>query len=110
MTNADSQKISEEISAIASLSETSSVLVIIDDYTNYMEVLHKFSLLGGKKAQFLLTARSAINYNKMPIILEEFFVEEGATAILILTSSTKMTLETVLEYMMSLGFGVLMQA
>lgn len=81
LTNADSQKISEEISAIASLSETSSVLVIIDDYTNYMEVLHKFSLLGGKKAQFLLTARSAINYNKMPIILEEFFVEEGATAI-----------------------------
>lgn len=81
LTNADSQKISEEISAIASLSETSSVLVIIDDYTNYMEVLHKFSLLGGKKAQFLLTARSAINYNKMPILLEEFFVEEGATAI-----------------------------
>ena len=81
LTNADSQKISEEISAIASLSETSSVLVIIDDYTNYMEVLHKFSLLGGKKAQFLLTARSAINYNKMPIILEEFFVDEGATAI-----------------------------
>lgn len=81
LTNADSQKISEEISAIASLSETSSVLVIIDDYTNYMEVLYKFSLLGGKKAQFLLTARSAINYNKMPIILEEFFVEEGATAI-----------------------------
>lgn len=81
LTNADSQKISEEISAIASLSETTSVLVIIDDYTNYMEVLHKFSLLGGKKAQFLLTARSAINYNKMPIILEEFFVEEGATAI-----------------------------
>lgn len=81
LTNADSQKISEEISAIASLSETSSVLVIIDDYTNYMEVLHKFSLLGGKKAQFLLTARSAINYNKMPIILEEFFVEEGTTAI-----------------------------
>ena len=81
LTNADSQKISEEISAIASLSETSSVLVIIDDYTNYMEVLHKFSQLGGKKAQFLLTARSAINYNKMPIILEEFFVEEGATAI-----------------------------
>lgn len=81
LTNADSQKISEEISAIASLSETSSVLVIIDDYTNYMEVLHKFSLLGGKKAQFLLTARSAINYNKMPIILEKFFVEEGATAI-----------------------------
>lgn len=81
LTNADSQKISEEISAIASLSETSSVLVIIDDYTNYMEVLHRFSLLGGKKAQFLLTARSAINYNKMPIILEEFFVEEGTTAI-----------------------------
>ena len=81
LTNADSQKISEEISAIALLSETSSVLVIIDDYTNYMEVLHKFSLLGGKKAQFLLTARSAINYNKMPRILEEFFVEEGATAI-----------------------------
>jgi len=81
LTNADSQKISEEISAIASLSETSSVLVIIDDYTNYMEVLYKFSLLGGKKAQFLLTARSAINYNKMPIILEKFFVEEGATAI-----------------------------
>lgn len=81
LTNADSQKISEEISAIASLSETSSVLVIIDDYTNYMEVIHKFSLLGGKKAQFLLTARSAINYNKMPIILEEFFAEEGATAI-----------------------------
>lgn len=81
LTNADSQKISEEISAIASLSETSSVLVIIDDYTNYMEILYKFSLLGGKKAQFLLTARSAINYNKMPIILEEFFVEEGATAI-----------------------------
>ena len=79
--NADSTIISEEISAIYSLSKESKVIVIIDDYTNYMEILQKFSLLYNGKVQFILTARSALNYNKMPIILDEFDVKEGKSAI-----------------------------
>lgn len=81
LSNADSQKLSEEISTICSFAETSRVLVIVDDYTNYMEVLHKFSLLDGGNVQFILTARSALNYNKMPIILDEFSVKAGASAV-----------------------------
>lgn len=81
LTNSDSQKLSEEIAAICTLAQGFRVLVIIDDYTNYMDVLHKFALLSDGKVQFILTARSALNYNKMPIILADFFARENESAI-----------------------------
>lgn len=79
--NPDFNDISKEISAICSLSKHEKVLIIIDDYPNYMEILYKFSLLGGDKIQFVLTARTALNYNKMPIVLDEFNVKEGYSSI-----------------------------
>ena len=79
--NADSKKLSEEIAAICTLAKECRVLVIIDDYTNYMEVLHKFALLSNENVQFILTARSALNYNKMPIILADFLAKENESAL-----------------------------
>lgn len=79
--NADSKKISEEISAIYSLSQNATVLIIVEDYTNYMDILHKFALLDNGRVQFIFTARSALNYNKMPLVLDEFVAEEGSSAV-----------------------------
>lgn len=79
--NADSKKISEEIAAICHLSKTQKVLVIIEDYTNYMEIIHKFSLYSENNIQFVLTARSALNFNKMPDIFEDFAIKENESAV-----------------------------
>lgn len=79
--NAESTKISEEIAAISALSKSKKVVVIIDDYTNYTDILRKFSLHEKSNIQFVLTARTALNYNKMPLILDTFEVEENSSAI-----------------------------
>lgn len=79
--NADSTKISEEITDINEIAQSCRVMVIIDDYTSYMEVLKKFSLLDTGKVQFLLTARTALNYNKMPTVLSMFNVQENDSAV-----------------------------
>lgn len=81
LANADSKKLSEEIAAICTLAKEFRVLVIVDDYTNYMDILHKFALLSEGNVQFILTARSALNYNKMPIILADFFAKENESAL-----------------------------
>lgn len=79
--NAESTKLSEEISAISNLSKTSKVLVIIDDYTSYVDILKKFTLFDNKQIQFVLTARTALNHNKMPSVLSDFAVQENDSAI-----------------------------
>lgn len=81
LANAESTKLSEEISAISNLSKTNKVLVIIDDYTNYIDILKKFTLFDNKQLQFVLTARTALNYNKMPSVLSDFAVEENDSAV-----------------------------
>lgn len=81
LTNAESTKISEEIAAISNLSKSKKVVIIIDDYTNYIDVLRKFSLYENSNIQFVLTARTALNYNKMPSVLEEFGVKENCSSI-----------------------------
>ena len=81
LTNADSSKLREDIAAICLLAKEKKVLVIIDDYINYMEVLRIFTLNSEGKEQFLLTARSALNYNKMPTVFSMFSVEENQSAI-----------------------------
>lgn len=81
LANAESTKLSEEISAISNLSKTNKVLVIIDDYTNYIDILKKFTLFDNKQLQFVLTARTALNYNKMPSVLSDFAVEENNSAV-----------------------------
>lgn len=82
LTNAESTKISEEIAAISILSKTKKVIIIIDDYTNYIDVLRKFSLYENSNIQFVLTARTALNYNKMPSVLMEFGVKENCSEII----------------------------
>lgn len=79
--NPDFNDISKELTATCSLSREDRVLVIIDDYPNFMEILYKFSLLGGDNIQFVLTARTALNYNKMPIVLNEFKIKEGNSSV-----------------------------
>lgn len=81
LSNADSSKISEEIAAISNLAKTNRVLVVIDDYTTYMDVIRKFALYNNGRIQFLLTARTALNYNKMPTILTDFSVQENCSAV-----------------------------
>ena len=80
--NADSPKLNEEIDSIYALSKSEKVLVIIDDYPNYSEVLHKFSLLYDRQAQFVLTARSALNHAKMPSVLNDFIVTTGESSVI----------------------------
>lgn len=79
--NAEATKLSEEISAISNLSKRSNAVVIIDDYTNYVDILKKFALFENKQLQFILTARTALNYNKMPSILSDLAVQENDSAI-----------------------------
>ena len=81
LANGESTKISEEIAEISILSKSQKVLIIIDDYTSYIDVLRKFSLYENSNIQFVLTARTALNYNKMPSILEEFGVKENSSSI-----------------------------
>lgn len=81
LTNAESTKIVEEIFAITNLSKISRVLIIIDDYSNYTDILKKFMPYDNKRIQFVLTARTALNFNKMPSILSDFAVEENDSAI-----------------------------
>lgn len=75
--NADSPKLKEEIDAIVDLSKTERVVVIIDDYTNYLEVIREFALLNNDSILFVLAARTALNHSKMPTILRDFRVENG---------------------------------
>lgn len=81
LSNADSPKISKEINTIYDLSKESKVVVIVDDYTNYMDVMHKFSIVDNGKVQFVLTARTALNHNKVPVIFDEFGVKENESSI-----------------------------
>lgn len=82
LNNADSPKITEEIDSIYALSKSEKVLVIIDDYSNYSEILHQFSLLYDRQAQFVLTARSALNHAKMPAVLNDFRASIGESTVI----------------------------
>lgn len=46
--SADSTMIDEEIASITTLADSKRVLIVIDDYTNYMEIVHKIALLDRK--------------------------------------------------------------
>lgn len=79
--SADSTMIDEEIASITTLADSKRVLIVIDDYTNYMEIVHKIALLDRKNLQLMLTARTALNKNKMPTVLMEFGIAEDESAI-----------------------------
>ena len=81
LNNADSSKMSAEITAISNLAKTNRVLVFIEEYTGYMDILRKFSLFNEGQIQFVLTARTALNYNKMPTVLSTFSVQENCSAV-----------------------------
>ncbi|MCL2249011.1 MAG: hypothetical protein FWC13_07045 [Oscillospiraceae bacterium] len=77
--NPDSSKIKEDISEICTVDNP--VLVIIEDYTNFMEIVRIFSSQNIRNIQFVLTARTALNHNKMPEILSTFSVKENESAL-----------------------------
>lgn len=72
--------LSEEIRSICAIE--SPCVVIIDNYTSYMEVLKAFSVNSHTHIQFVFTARSALNYSKMQDVFDVFSIREGeSTAI-----------------------------
>lgn len=81
LANAESTKVSEEIAAISNLSKKTRVLVIFDDYTSYTDILKKFAVYDNSQIQFVLAARTALNYNKMPSVLTIFSAEENSSVI-----------------------------
>lgn len=82
LVNADSSKLSEEIAAICSMEKDEKVIIIIDDYTDYMEVLSKFSLSSVGNEQFILAARTALNFNKIPAVISLFSISENESKII----------------------------
>lgn len=80
--------LSEEIRSLCSIE--SPCVVIIENYTSYMEVLRAFSMNSHTHIQFVFTARSALNYSKMQDVFDIFSIGEGeSTAIGINTLGRK---------------------
>lgn len=102
--NAESSKLSEEIAAICALSKSQNVLVVVDDYPNYMDVLYKFSLQSSEREKYLLTARSALNINKMPVVLKDFSVKPGQSIVINLNYINSAALENCVSIFDTYGF------
>lgn len=77
LTDPDSTKMHEEVAAICELANTKRVLIIIDDYANYLDILYEFSIHSSGREQFLLATRSALNTSGKPKVLKDFSVELG---------------------------------
>lgn len=104
LVNAESSKLNEEIAAICTLSKSKNVLIIIDDYPNYMDILHKFSLQSSEQEKYLLTARSALNVNKMPVILKDFSVRIGQSNVINMNYINSQALENCVTLFDKFGF------
>lgn len=79
VTSINKKDISEEIDKIISLNK--KVVVIIEEYYNYKDVLKIFSVKNNKNICFLLTARNAINLSSMQLVNEMFYIKENESAI-----------------------------
>lgn len=75
-----STKLAEEVASICSITE--NVLIIVEDYFNYMDVLHAFKVNVRVNIQFIFTARSAINNTKMPDVFDLFSIKENESVII----------------------------
>lgn len=72
--------LSSEILSICSID--TSCVVIIENYTSYMDVLRLFSIRNHGHIQFVFTARSALNFSRMQDVFELFSIGEGESAII----------------------------
>ena len=97
LSNADSPKLNEEIDSIYSLSKSSRVVVIIDDYTDYLDVVRQFTLHISENLQFVFSARTALNHAKMPTVLQDFNATVGDSTVLNINKLKKTDLNNCME-------------
>lgn len=80
LANTNLARLSLEISSICSID--SPCVVIIENYLSYMDVLHIFSRQNHSNIQFIFTARSSVNFSRMPDVLDLFAVSENESAVI----------------------------
>ena len=78
--NADQSRLASEVHSICQIE--SPVLIIIDNYPSFMEVLRRFSVENLQHIQFVLTARTALNYSKMHDVIRMFHVRENESTVI----------------------------
>lgn len=72
--------LADEIQSICTID--TSCIVIIENYTSYMDVLRTFSRRQHDNIQFVFTARTAVNFSKMPDVFDSFLIKENESAII----------------------------
>ena len=81
LVNPDSPKLAEEIVSIREIATNSPVLVIIDDYTHYYEVVRRFAIGYTGNIQFIFSARTALNNSNMPGVISDFHFAPGESVV-----------------------------
>lgn len=89
LVNPDSPKLAEEIVSIREIARDCPVLVIIDDYTHYYEVVRKFSIGYNGSVQFIFSARTALNNSNMPGVISDFHFGPGESVVCDINSLDK---------------------
>ena len=64
-------------------------IVVIDNYPSYMDVLASFSRKNINNIQFLLSARTAINYSKVQDLFKMFAVQENQCSVIDINRLTR---------------------
>ncbi len=72
--------LADEIQSICAID--APCIVIIENYTSYMDVLRIFSHRAHDNIQFIFTARSAVNFSKMPDVFDQFSIQENESTII----------------------------
>lgn len=72
--------LSNEILSICELNDP--CVVIIENYTSYMDVLRAFSVRPCENIQFVFTARTAVNYSKMSNVFDVFSIGENESSVI----------------------------
>lgn len=70
----------DEIQSICAIE--APCVVIIENYTSYMDVLRIFSRQPNDNVQFVFTARSAVNFSKMPDVFDQFSIKENESVVI----------------------------
>ena len=78
--DANITNLSNEILSICSIENP--CVVIIENYTSYMDVLREFSIRSHSNIQFVFTARSALNFSKMLDVFDIFSIAENESTII----------------------------
>lgn len=75
LTDSNMLNLTDEIQSICAID--APCVVIIENYTSYMDVLRTFSHQPTDNIQFVFTARSAVNLSKMPDVFDLFSIKEN---------------------------------